>query len=182
MILYVRRSRKKRSHEFDNKMMIEMASDVKMSTNHDSLYSSIKQSRTHEDQYDYVLHDELSHHNYAQNTIQVDSNPSYGRVQGCITYDIPEPVYDTVIQPNTLCSSISKEATRMPEVEDQDGYVVTNSQSTQRADYLKIIGLFTKEAESVYDNDPYDDGDIKVNPNPSYDSVSGVKLEENPHL
>ena len=33
VILYVRRSHKKRSHEFDNKMMIEMNSDVKMNTN-----------------------------------------------------------------------------------------------------------------------------------------------------
>ena len=33
VILYVRRSHKKKSHEFDNKIMTEMDSDIKMNTN-----------------------------------------------------------------------------------------------------------------------------------------------------
>ena len=179
VILYARQSRKKKSHEFDNNM-IEITSDIKMNTNYDSLYSSIKQSRTYEDQYDYVSHDNISLQNYAQNTIKVDTNPSYGRVQGCITYDIPESEYDAAIQPNPLCSSISKETIQLSEFEDQDGYVETNSLSMQKADYLKIIGPSTKEEESIYDNDTDETDNIKVNPNPSYDSVSDVKLEDNP--
>ena len=101
----------------------------------------------------------------------MNSNPSYGRVQGCNTYEVTEPEYDVAIQPNPSYSSISKEATKMSEGEDQDGsyssiskeatkmsegedqdgYVKTNSQSTQRASYLKVIGSTTKEEESVYD-------------------------------
>ena len=69
----------------------------------------------------------------------------------------------------------------MSEGEDQDGYVKTNSQSTQRAGYLKVIRSTTKEEKSVYDNDTEDTGNVKININPSYDSVSGgVKLEDNP--
>ena len=33
VILYIRRSHKKRSHEFDDKMTIEMNPDIKMNTN-----------------------------------------------------------------------------------------------------------------------------------------------------
>ena len=69
----------------------------------------------------------------------------------------------------------------MSEDEDQHGYVETNSQSAQRAGYLKVIGSTTKEEESVYDNDTDDTGNVKINSNPSYVSVSGgIKLEDNP--
>ena len=69
----------------------------------------------------------------------------------------------------------------MSEDEDQAVYVETNSQNTQRAGYLKVIGSTTKEDESVYDNDTDEMGNVKINPNPSYDLVSGgVKLEDNP--
>ena len=178
VILYVRRSHKKRSHEFDNKMMIEMNSDVKMNTN--PSYSITEQNRKQEDQYDYVLHNKISLKDDVQDTIKMDTNPSYGRVQGCNAYDVTEPEYDATIQPNPSYSSISK-TTKMSEDEDQDGYVETNSQSTQRAGHLKVIGSTTKEEESVYDNDTDDTGNVKININPSYDSVSGgVKLQDNP--
>ena len=63
--------------------------------------------------------------------------------------------------------------------EDQ-GYVETNLQNTQRADCLEITGSTTKE-ESVYDNDTDSTENVQINPNPSYNSVSGgVKLEDNP--
>ena len=179
VILYIRRSHKKRSHESDNKMMIGMNSDIKMNTN--PSYSITKQNRKQEGQCDYVSHDKKSLQEDVQDTIMMDTNPSYGRVQGCNARDVTEPEYDAAIQPNPSYSSISRETTKMSEDEDQDGYVETNPQGTQRAGYLKVIGFITKEEESVYDNDTDDTGNVKTNLNPSYDSVSGgVKLEDNP--
>ena len=161
-------------------MDIELNSDIKMNTN--PSYSIMKQNRKQEDQYDYVLHNKISLKDDVQDTIKMDTNPSYGRVQDCnANYDVTEPEYDAAIQPNPSYSSISKEKLKMSKDEDQDDYVETNPQSTQRAGYLKVIGSTTKEEESVYDNDTDDTGNIKINLNPSYDSVSGgVKLEDNP--
>ena len=144
-------------------------------------YSVTKQSRKQEDQYDSVLHSKISFKDDVQDTIKMDSNPSYGRVQGCNAYNVTEAEYNTAIQPNPSYVSISKETPKMSEDDDQDGYVETNSLSTQRAGYLKVIRSTTKEEESVYDNDTIDIDNVKANPNPSYDSVSGdVKLEDNP--
>ena len=179
MILCIRRLHdKKQSHTFDNRIEIELNSDTKMTTN--PSYSIAEQNRKQEDQYDYVLHNKISLKD-DQDAIKIDSNPSYGRVQGCNAYDVTEPEYDAAIQPNPSYSSTLKEPTKMFEDEDQDGYVETNSQSTRRAGYLKIIGSTTKKEESVYDNDTDNVGSVEINPNPSYDSVSGgVKLEDNP--
>ena len=156
-------------------MDIELNSDIKMNTN--PSYSIMKQNRKQEDQYDYVLHNKISLKDDVQDTIKMETNPSYGRVQGCNAYDVTEPEYDAAIQPNPSYSSITK----MSEDEDKDGYVETNSLNTQRAGYLKVIGSTTKEEESVYDNDTDDTDNVKINLNPSYDSLSGgVKLEDNP--
>ena len=168
----------KRSHTFDNTMDIELNSNIKISTN--PSYSIPKQNKEKEDQYDYVLHNKFSFQNDVQDTIKIDSNPSYGRVQGCNAYDVTEPEYDTAIQPNPSYSSISKDTTKMSEDDDQDGYVESDLQRTQRLGYLKINGSTNKE-ESIYDNDIDDTGNVEINLNPSYDSVSGgVKLEDNP--
>ena len=176
VILYVRQSHKKRSHELDNLMMTEINSDVKMNTN--PSYNTPEQSRTQEDQYDYVLHDKIFSKGDVQDTVKMDSNPSYRRVQ---VHNLTELECDVVIQPNPSYSSISKKTTIMSVDEDQDGYVETNSQSMQRADYLKVIGSTNKEEESVYDNDTDDTGNFKINPNPSHDLASGgVKLQDNP--
>ena len=175
VILCIRRFHdKKQSHTFDNRIEIELNSDTKMTTN--PSYSITEQSRKQEDQYDYVLQDEISLKG-DQDTIKMDSNPSYGRVQGCNACDLTETEYDVAIQSNPSYSFNSKETTKMSE--DQD-YVETNLQSTQRADYLEITGSTTKEEESVYDNDTDNTGNVHINPNPSYDSVSGgIKLEDN---
>ena len=180
VILCIRRFHdKKRSHTFDNKMDIELNSDIKMNTN--PSYSIMKQNRKQEDQYDYVLHNKISLKDDVQHTIMMDTNPSYGRVQGCNAYNVTEPEYDAAIQPNPSYSSISKEKLKISEDEDRDGYVETNPQSTQRVGYLKVTGSTTEEKESVYDNDTDDIGNVKLNVNPSYNSVSGgVKLEDNP--
>ena len=97
MILYIRQSRKKRSHEFDDEMMIEMNSVIKMNIN--PSYSITKQNKNQEDQYDNVFHNKISLKDDAQDTIKMDSNPSYGRAQGYNAYDVTEPEYAT-IQPN----------------------------------------------------------------------------------
>ena len=159
-------------------MDIELNSDIKMSTN--PSYSITKQDREKVDEFDYGLQNEISLEDDIQDTIKMDSNPSYGRVQ---SYDKIETEYDAVIQQNPSYSYISKGKLKISEDDDQDGYVDCNSESTQRAHYLKIIGPTNREKESVYDNDTDDIviDNVKVNPNPSYDSVSrGVKLEDNP--
>ena len=175
VILCVKQSHKKRSHSFDNKMVIELNSDVKMSNN--PSYSIVTQNRKQEDQYDYVLHNKFSLLDNTKDTIKMDSNPSYGRVEGCNTvgHDATDPDYDVTIQTNPSYNTILKETTK-DDSEDQYGYVETNLHSTQTAGYLKRST--TKEEESVYD---VATDDIKINPNPSYESVSrGVKLEDNP--
>ena len=143
-ILYVRQFHKKKSHTFDNSMVIEMNSDIKMNTN--PSYSITKQNRRQEDEYDYVLHDKISFQNNVQDTIKMESNPSYGRIQGCNAYDAG---YDVAIQSNPSYCSISKETTMIYEQEDEDGYVETNSLSMQKADYQMVSTI--KEGESVYD-------------------------------
>ena len=108
----------------------------------------------------------------------MESNPSYGRVQGCNAFN---PGYDVTIQSNPSYNSISKETNVMYEQEDEASYLeMINSLSMQKADYLKVIGSTTEEEESVYDVATDDIDNVKINPNPSYDSVSGgVKLEDN---
>ena len=157
-------------------MDIKLKSDIKMSTN--PSYSITKQDREKVDQFDYGFQGKISLEDDIQDTIKMDSNPSYGSVQG---YDKIKAEYDAVIQQNPSYSSISKDKLKISEDEDEDGYVDCNSQSTQRSGYLKIIGPTNREKESVYDNDADDIDNVKVNLNPSYDSVSGsVKLEDNP--
>ena len=159
-------------------MDIELNSNIKISNN--PSYSITKQNKEKEDQYDYVLHNKFSFQNDVQDTIKVDSNPSYGRVQSCNAYDVTEPEYDAAIQSNPSYSSISKDTTRMSE-DDEDGYVESDLQRTQRSHYVKINRSTTKEEESIYVNDIDYTGNVEINPNPSYDSVSGgVKLEDNP--
>ena len=179
VILCAKQSHKKRSHSFDNKMVIELNSDVKMSDN--PSYSTVTQNRKQEDQYDYVLHHKFSLLDNTKDAIRMDSNPSYGRVQSCNTvgYDATDPDDDVTIQTSRPAyNTILKETTK-DDTEDQHGYVETNVHSTQVAGYLK--GSTTKEEESVYDIAIDDIDNVKIDPNPSYESVSrGVKLEDNP--
>jgi len=64
--------------------------------------------------------------------------------------------------------------------DDQYDYVNTHSNDAEETDYLKIIESTTKEEDAIYDI-PIDDGSVKINPNPSYDTVSdGVNMENNP--
>ena len=178
-VMWVRRSLKKRSLSLDNKMVIELNSDIKMDDN--PSYNIVTQNQgKQDDQYDYVLHNTFSMQDNTKDTIKMDSNPSYGRVQGCYTVadDATEPDYDVTIQTNPSYNSILKETTKMSEDEDQHGYVETNSHSIHGEGYLKVIGSTTKEEELVYDVSTDDIDNVKINPNPSYDSVSGgVKLE-----
>ena len=172
VMLGIRLSHKKRSLSLDNKMI----SDVKMDDN--PSYSIITQNEKQDDQHDYVLHKKFSMQDNTKDTIKMDSNPSYGRVQGCYTVadDVTEPDYDVTIQTNPSYDSILKETTKMSEDEDQQGYVETSSHSIHRtAGYIKI-GT-TKEEELVYNVATDDIDNVKIDPNPSYESVSkDVKL------
>ena len=82
---------------------------------------------------------------------------------------------------NQIHPTVSFQKIKICEDEDQNGYVKTNSQSKQRAGYLNVMESTTKEEESVYDNDTDYTGNVEINPNPCYDSVSGgVTMEDNP--
>ena len=172
----------KRSSTLDNSTEIEMNSDITMNTNPSYGYGIPKQMQNRkQDQYDCVLHKKIPGQDNTQDIIKMDSNPSYESMQNSSTvvYDTTKPaVNDITIQPNSSNSSVYKEAAT---IYDKDGYVETNSYSAQTTDYLKVIGSTTKEEESVYDIATDDTDNVKTNPNPSYDSVSGgVKMEDNP--
>ena len=157
MILCLRQFLKKKSHTFDKNMVTKMNSDIKMNAN--PSYSITKQnSRTHEDEYEY---DKISCQNNVKDTINMESNPSYGRVQGCNAYDAE---YDVAIQSNPSYSYTSKEATMIYELENEDGYVETNLLSTQKVDYLKLSVSTTKKAATD------DMDDVKINSNLSRNS------------
>ena len=172
---------KKKVHTFD-KTEIELNSNIKMNNN--PSYTITKQDTKQEDQYDYqyVLHNKFSLQDDELNsTINIDSNPSCGRVNSSnAVYNTTKPGCDAAIQPNPSYSFITKENTRPSEDDDEDGYVDTKTQGTQRADYLEVIGSTTNEEELIFDNNTDDTGKVEVN-NPFYVSVSrDVKLENNP--
>ena len=162
-------------------MKNELNSDIKMNNN-----PSTKQNGMQDDEYDYqyASHNIFSLQYDEQNTIKMDFNPSYERGHGCdaVNYNTTAPTgLDVAFHQNPPYSSIAIENVKVSEDEDEDGYVETNSQSTQRADYCRIIESTTHEEESAYDNDTDDSGKVEINPNPFYVSVSGgVKLEDNP--
>ena len=161
-------------------MKNESNSDIKMNNN--PCYSITKQNGRQEDEYDYqcASHNIFSLQYDEQNTIKMDLNPSYERGHCCdaVNYNTTAPAG---LVPSH--SSIATENVKASEDEDEDGYVETNSQSTQRADYCRIIGSTTNEEELAYDNGTDDSGKVEINPNPSYVSVSGgVKLEDNPQI
>ena len=99
-------------------MIIEMKSDIKLSTN--PSYDITRQNSNQHNKPNYVLYNK-----HTVETIKMDSNPSYGTVQSGNIYDTNQPDYDAAIQPNPSYSSIPKETTKMSEDEDQDGYVET---------------------------------------------------------
>ena len=135
-------------------------------------YSITKQiqNKKQEDQYDYVLYKKIFSQDNTQETIKMDSNPSYESIQSSNTavYDTTKPaVNDVTIQPNPSYSSVCKEAAT---IYDKDGYVEANPQSAQREDSHKVTGSAIKEEEPVYD-DIDDTGGVKLEENPSYNNI-----------
>ena len=171
-------------------MVTETSLDINMTAN--PSYSITKQKQKQEDQYDYVLHDRLDNaerrkqgqYEYAipnnkfdiqHDTIKIDANSSHRRVEGA--HDATKPEYDIAIQDNPSYSSVLKDI-KAPEDESKHIHTESSSHSTQgAADSARIVGFATMEEKGVCD----DMEDIKIDPNPSYDTVSGaVKLEDNP--
>ena len=150
-------------------MVNEMNPDVKMSDN--PSYNITTQNKKQEDQYDYVVHGKFSLQDNTQDTIKMDSNPSYGRIQGCSTVGTG-PVDDVNLQTNPSYISLKESTHISEEVEDERGYVETNSQSMLGASYLKVVTSTAKEKEFVY-HVATDDIKINHNSNPSYKPVSG---------
>ena len=168
-MLCIRKSRKKKTYLIRNKEIAELGSDINMTSN--PSYDIIKKQ---EHQYNNPTHTEVPQCSFKQDTIKLDTNPSYGEIQECETlfYDyVNPPLRDVIIQPNPSYSSNSRKIS-----EDQNGYVKTDeyrSQSAEETDHLKLIGPEKGDGNGV-DN-------VKINPNPSYESVSkGIIMEDNP--
>ena len=98
-----------------------------------------------------------------------DANSSHRRVEGA--HDANEPENDIAMQDN-----LSYIGT--PEDESKHIHTESSLHTTQGAvDSARIVGFATTEEKGVSD----DMDDVKVNPNPAYDTLSGaVKLEDNP--
>jgi len=179
---------KKRTYHFDNNEVIELDSKINISSN--PSYDITKQNRKQECQnYGYVMHDKLFRNSFQddkQDAVKLDTNPAYGKVQEfeMSAYDsdnTTQPVFDVTIQLNPSYSSNLKPSRKI--TDDQYDYVNTDqchSNDAEETGYLKIIGPTTKEEDAVYDV-ATDDGNVKINPNPSYNKMSDVvKLGNNP--
>ena len=167
MLCYVKHFHKKRSLSFNNEAVIELNSDVKMNNN--PSYNIVAQNKKQEDKYDYVLHSKISPQDVTLDTINMESNPSYGRVQGCNTLD-----YDATAQTISTDNSLLKETAMMSEDDDQNGFVETKLCNVQGADYLELVASATEEGGQLYDAATNDINDVEFTPNPSYDTVSKV--------
>ena len=117
-----------------------------------------------------------------QDTIKLEANPSYGRIQECEVsfYDSVNAAVgsenDVAIQLNpSYCSNLKKTS------DDHDGYVKGDQDylhSAKGTDYLEIIGPDTKGESPAVATDIVN---VAIDPNPSYESMSGgVKLQDNP--
>ena len=154
----------KRSPTLDNSTEIEINSDIKPNANpsYDNGLTKQLQNRKEENQYHYVLHKNISGQDNTQNTIKMDSNPSYESTQSSniVVFDTSkQTVNDAAIQPNPSYISVCKEAAT---VYDKNCYNEANSYSSLREDYHKGAGSAIKEEEELV-----------------YDDTIGVKLEEN---
>ena len=128
-----------------------------------------EENRKQQNQCDDNLQNKFSYLDNSQDNIKMDSNPSYGPVQSCNTVTDganthPNCNVTVTIQTNPSYNSISKKVSKD---EDQSGYVEAQANffNTDKMDYLKLTVT----------------GNVKTNPNQSYDLVSGgVILEDNP--
>ena len=165
---------KKKSYKFNNKELAELSSDITMTTR--------PSYEKEEAQYDYIKHDKIFQclpQSDKEDTIKLDINPSYEGFQESETTfyggnNTTQPECNVTIQMNPSYEFNSRDIS-----EDQDGYVKTDqyhSHSGEVDNYLEIIIPTTNdESSAVYTGDT---DDVNINPNPSYDSVSGgVKLE-----
>ena len=182
-VSYIRWSCKKKTYLISNKEKAELGSDISMTSN--PSYEFSKQNKKQEYQmYDYATRTEVpqcSFQDNKQDTIKLDANPSYGEIQERETlfYDYVNPRCDITIQPNPSYSSNSKISRKI--AEDHGGYVKTDEYQShsveEETDYLKLIGPTSKEDKGGTDGIDK----VKINPNPSYESVSeGVIMEDNP--
>ena len=171
----MRWSHKKKTYLFSNK---EIASDITMTSN--PSYTTNKQTEKQEYQYDCVTCSEDFRSLSQEDTIKLDANPSYGKVEENETlfYDYanaPLPRCDIVMQLNPSYSKSSEPARNLPE--DQDGYVKTNqcySRDIEGTDYLELID---QEEKLLYGST---DGNNKVKINSNESVSGGIKLEDDP--
>ena len=158
-------------------------SDINMTA--DPSYDINKENIKQEYQsYDNVIPDKFVHlQDNKQDTIKLDTNPSYGRIRECETsfYDsvnAARPEHDVAIELNpSYSSNLTKTS------DDHDGYVKSDqdySHSAKGADivYLEQVGPNTKEESPAVAADIVN---VTIDPNPTCESMSGgVKLEDNP--
>ena len=160
MLFWMRRSY---NNLFSNKGATTLGSDIKMTTN---------------PSFDIIKHKEIVYDHELFKSLK--ANPSYGVIQqynrlgnngdnaatrsGC----------NDAIQPYSVSSKLSREI-----YEDQDGYVITDSNDAKGMHCLKIFAPTTQE-ENPTVNDVAATDVVNMT-NPSYNLVSGgVILEDNP--
>ena len=164
IILLVKQSHKLKTHA-NKRVVTETSLDINMTTS--PSYSVTKQEQKQENQYDNVLPNSIFN-----NQQDMGANSLLRRVEGA--HDATEPEYDIAIQDNPSYSSVLKDI-KAPEDESKHIHIERSSHSTQgAADSARIIGFATIEKKGVSD----DMEDIKIDPNLSYDTVSGVVYEQ----
>ena len=147
----------------NKRKVTKLGSDINMTSN--PSYDINKGNKKQEYlTYDYVTPDELVHfQDSKQDTIKLDTNPSYGRIQEHETSFYDSATHDAATPSYT--SNLTKTS-----ADGHDGYVKSDAKET----YLEIIGgeSLVVAADSV---------NVTIDPNPSYESMSGgVKLKDNP--
>ena len=153
-------------------------SDINMTSN--PSYDIKKGNKKQEYQtYDYVTPDELVHFpNNKQDTVKLDTNLSYGRIQEHETsfYDsVTRPEHDVAIQLNpSYTNNLTKTSDNVSDEYVKSDQDYSHSARETEVAYLELIGA---EGLAV----AADSANVTINPNPSYESISGgVKLEDNP--
>ena len=162
----------------DKRKVAKFNSDINMTNNpsYDTNKQNIKQKYL---TYGYATPNEFF--DLQQDTVKLDINPSYGRIQNheAIFNDsknVTEPDHDVPIELNPSYSSRLRKTS-----EDHDKYVeidLDHSHSAEGASYIEVTGPTTKEKNQVA---AVDTVNVTIDPNPSYGVMTGgIKPQNNP--
>ena len=164
------------NNQYSNKQVTKLDSDIEMASN--PAYDVTKQSIKEEFYCDY----EYSFQDYTQDTIKLDTNPSYGVVPeynrlGNNSDNAVQSQCSDANQPYPSYRGNSKSSREI--YDNQDGCINTDLNGTKGSDYVEILGPTTQE-ENPTISDVAATNVVSVT-NPSYNFMSGgIILEDNP--